>query len=122
MKGYAFLPAVTGVEEQTGNWDAPGQSRTIRLADGSTVFEQIDEVDRPRRFAYRIGRFTSPLRLLSPGASGEFLFESRGAARTEVRWTYSYEATSVLAAPLVAFVIRVFWRRCMERVLAAIPS
>ena len=37
--GYGPLPAVTGIQNQMGAWDAAGQTRTVFLSDGSSSQE-----------------------------------------------------------------------------------
>lgn len=51
------------------------------------------------------------------GARGSFDFSANRDATT-VEWTYVYLPRSPLYAPIVAFVIGVFWRRYMVRALA----
>ncbi len=47
MRGYAFLPAVVAVDGQDGPWNARGQTRTLRLADGNTLREELTEHRKP---------------------------------------------------------------------------
>jgi hypothetical protein len=117
MRGYAFLPAVVAVEGQDGPWDARGQTRTLRLADGNTLREELTDCRRPNGVRYTIDGITGPLGVLVHGARGSFDFMAHGDATT-VEWTYVYLPRSPLSAPLVAFVIGVFWRRYMARALA----
>jgi len=39
--GYGPLPAVNGVQNQTGGWNKAGQTRTVTLSDGSTSRELL---------------------------------------------------------------------------------
>jgi hypothetical protein len=66
---------------------------------------------------YEIEGITGPLRALVHGSRGYFDFIANDDATT-VEWTYVYLPRSPLSAPLVAFVIGVFWRRYMARALA----
>ncbi len=75
LRGYGPLPAVAAVEAQTGGWDAPGQTRTIRLSDGSRMREALTVVERPRHFAFVIDELTGPFRLLVRGMRGAWWFE-----------------------------------------------
>jgi hypothetical protein len=117
MRGYAFLPAVVAVDDQDGSWNARGQTRRLRLADGNTLREELTEYRRPDGVRYVIDGITGPLGALVHGARGSFDFTSHGDATT-VEWTYVYLPRSPLCAPFVAFVIGVFWRRYMVRALA----
>jgi hypothetical protein len=123
MTGYGPLPAVTAVEEQVGGWDAAGQTRVIRLADGSSMHEALTRVERPSHFAYQIGELTSPLRHLTSGMRGAWWFDEARESRpeapvTHVRWRYVYEMRSSLTRPLGALIIGQPWRRYMKRALA----
>ena len=69
MPGYGPLPAVARVENQTGKWDAVGQTRTIRLADGTTARETLTSYDAPYYFAYTVSDVTGALRFF--GARGQ---------------------------------------------------
>ena len=123
MTGYGPLPAVTAVEDQVGCWDAAGQTRVIRLADGSSMHEALTRVERPSHFAYQIGELTSPLRYLTSGMRGAWWFSEAPESRsdeplTHVRWRYVYEMRSALTRPLGALIIGQPWRRYMKRALA----
>ncbi len=71
FKGYGFLPGVAGAQNQTGAWDAAGQTRTVLFSDGSPAYEELKQYDRGRHFAYTVGSVTGPLRFLVSGAAGE---------------------------------------------------
>jgi hypothetical protein len=82
-----LIPAVVGTREQTGDWDAAGQTRKIDLADGSHTAEIIDSVERPNLFTYTVGPFSGPLGRFVDRAEGEFKFTEMNGG-THVRWTY----------------------------------
>jgi GNAT superfamily N-acetyltransferase len=117
MLGFGPMPAVSAVEDQIGGWDAPGQSRTIRLADDSTMRETLTRVEPPGHFAYRIDELTSPLRHLTPRFRGAWWFVRVGPERTLARWRYEFEPRSALARPLTALVVKGLWRPYMARAL-----
>jgi hypothetical protein len=117
MRGYAFLPAVVAVDGQDGPWNARGQTRTLRLADGNTLREELTEYRKPDAVRYAIDGITGPLGALVHGARGSFDFIAHDDATT-VEWTYVYLPRSPLYAPFVGIVIGVFWRRYMVRALA----
>ncbi|MDP3937755.1 MAG: SRPBCC family protein [Deltaproteobacteria bacterium] len=127
LRGYGPLPAVASVEDQTGAWDAPGQTRTIRLSDGSGMREALTLVERPRHFAYVIDELTGPFRFLVRGMRGAWWFEpvpdgasgsTAAAQQTRARWRYAFEPRSRFTRPLAAFIVKVLWRRNMQRALA----
>lgn len=114
---YGPLPAVTGVRDQTGDWDRAGVTRTVELADGSTAAEELTTVDRPDYFAYRI-TFDSTLGRLVHCARGEWWFESEGET-TRLRWRYTFEPKR-FTRPVVALAIAPLWRRYAERGIARV--
>jgi len=112
---FGPLPAVVGVKNQTGAWDAPGQSRTLELSDGSTVVERLTDVTSPRRFAYRLSDFTGTFGSLVAFAEAEWDFDA-AVEGTRIRWTYSYHAQPKRGW-VVRIIVRVFWARYMKKVL-----
>jgi hypothetical protein len=116
FRGYGPLPAVVGTTDQTGAWDAAGQSRTILLSDGSRAREELTNYSRPRHFSYIVSGFRGTLRFLTIRARGEWHFEEQSGG-TSVRWVYTFEARSVFAFPLLFAVIRPLWQAYMRKVL-----
>jgi hypothetical protein len=122
FRGMAPLPAVSGVEDQIGRWDAVGQTRTVRLADGSSLREELTAFDSPTHFAYTIDDLTGPLRHLVRGMKGAWWFEEEpgndGSPTTAIRWRYAFLPRSAMARPFAWVIVRLFWRRYMARALA----
>ena len=123
-KGSGPIPAVAGTSDQTGPWDVVGSARRVRLADGTSVREEIlvsDPCDgaAPRegraRFAYRVDGFTGPLSALTTAAFGEWTFVEAAPDRTEITWRYTFVPRSRLAAPLLVLIITIFWRAYMRQ-------
>ncbi len=110
-----LVPAITSVTDQTGDWDEAGQSRTIHLADGSSVSERIDAVDRPHTFNYTVGPFSGPIGKLVEHASGEFVFEELGGG-TSVRWSYDWKPKP--GARVIVLLLARLWNAYAKRVLA----
>ncbi len=116
--GYGPLPAVVGTRDQTGGWDAAGQTRTVLLAGGSSAHEQITGYTHPSHFSYTVSNFTGILQPLVASAHGEWWFEpGPSAAGTHVKWTYTFTARSPLSAPLVWFIATVLWKGYMDKAL-----
>jgi len=116
--GFGPLPAVTGVSNQVGGWDAVGQTRTVKLADGSLAQEELTAYEEPRYFSYTVSGFTGVLRFLTTSAHGEWWFEPVSAAKTHVRWRYAFRPRNVVVMPLVWFVAHALWRGYMQKSLA----
>lgn len=116
--GYGPLPAVLGPRNQTGGWDATGQTRTVLLSDGSSAQEELIDYRYPRYFAYPVKGFTGFLRLITKEAHGEWWFE-RGPekASTAIRWRYEFVSRSRLAEPLLCFITQRLWRGYMRKAL-----
>ncbi len=115
--GYGPLPAVVGTRDQTGGWDAAGQTRTVLLAGGSSAHEQLTEYTYPQSFSYTVSNFTGILRPLVASAHGEWWFEPGMPTGTHVKWTYTFTARSSFSAPLVWFLATVLWKGYMDKAL-----
>jgi hypothetical protein len=115
--GYGPLPAVTGTRDQTGEWNATGQTRSVQLSDGSSAQEQITQYVHPSNFSYTVSGFTGMLRFLTTSAYGEWWFRSDASDRTNIKWRYSFNARSVFAVPVLLIIVKVLWRGYMRKAL-----
>jgi hypothetical protein len=109
------LPGIVKVEDQTGAWDAVGQSRKLTLSDGGTVVERIKVVDAPRRFAYQLTDFTGFFGTLVAFADAEWDFDA-SVEGTRIRWTYTFHAQPKRGW-IVRLIVRLAWRGYMKKVL-----
>jgi Polyketide cyclase / dehydrase and lipid transport len=116
--GYGPLPAVTGTTNQTGGWDAAGQTRVVLFSDGNSARETLTHYRHPTYFAYTVSSFTGPLRHLTTEAHGQWWF-SDGVlpGSTHVRWSYSFVARSLFTAPFLWLVTQLLWRGYMRKAL-----
>jgi hypothetical protein len=112
---FGILPAVRAVRGQTGDWDAPGRTRTLELSDGGTVVERLTTVESPRFFAYTLTEFTGLFGRLVESARSEWRFEPSGA-HTAIDWRYAFTARRG-RGPIVAAIVRLAWGPYMRRVL-----
>jgi hypothetical protein len=113
------LPGVVEVRDQTGAWDAVGQTRTLVLTDGGTVKETLTAVTPPR-FAYDLSTFTGFFgRLVASGRSEWRIAPDREGSSIE--WTYTFTAKPGWGL-LVATILRLAWAPYMRRVLPAIAE
>lgn len=99
------IPPVKEVREQTGAWDAAGQTRTVRLAGGASMREELTSVDPPRSFGYRLTEITGPMALLASHVAGEWIF-TPVADGAEVTWRWNIHSRS----PLTSWLLPVFGR------------
>ena len=97
---YAALPPIREVRSQEGEWNAVGQTRTIVLADRSTMRETLTSIDRPRSFGYRIDQLHGPLRPLAASIDGRWSFEESGTG-VRVTWAWSVRPSSAATALLM---------------------
>jgi len=113
------LPAVVEVRDQTGGWDAAGQTRTLVLSDGGTLRETLRVVTEPL-FAYDLSDFTGVFGLLVAGARSEWRVTADGAG-SSIAWTYAFNAKPGRGLA-VAAIVRLAWAGYMRKVLPAIAA
>jgi hypothetical protein len=90
FKGWGPFPGVRGADNQTGAWDAVGQTRNPDLTDDSTAFEVLTELTPGHSFAYETTEFTDVMGKLTEGVRGEWTFTPDGDG-TVIRWTYEFK-------------------------------
>lgn len=115
-----LLPAVLGVKDQSGPWDAVGRTRTLLLSDGGHVIETITDADSPTYFAYELSDFQKLFGMLVSGARAEWRFD-RDAAGTVIRWKYTFFPRPG-AGPIVGLIVSALWSRYMAKVLPPIAE
>lgn len=116
--GFGPLPAVTGVTDQAGGWDAVGQTRSVTLSDGSSAKEEITGYENPHYFSYTVSGLTGVFRFITTSANGEWWFEPVSEVETHIKWRYAYNSRSVVAIPLLWFIVNVLWRGYMKSALS----
>lgn len=117
---YGVFPPVKEVRDQMGGWDAAGQTRTVLLAGGASMREQLTSVDPPRSFGYRLTTMTGPLALLVDHVVGEWIF-TPVAGGAEITWRWDIHPKSPLAARVLPLFARL-WIRYARRVLADLSA
>ncbi len=113
------LPGVAEVRDQTGAWDAVGQTRTLVLTDGGTVKETLTLVSTPR-FAYDLSAFTGFFSALVVVGRSEWRVEPHGEG-SSIEWTYTFTAKPGRGF-VVAAIVRLAWAPYMRKVLPAIAA
>jgi len=113
------LPAVVEVRDQTGGWDAGGQTRTLVLSDGGTLVETLRTAKAPL-FAYDLERFTGLFGLLVAKAHSEWTVTDKGG-RSTIVWSYSFTSRPGRGL-VIAAIVRFAWAPYMRRVLPAIAA
>jgi hypothetical protein len=115
---FGPLPAVLDVHNQTGPWDAVGQTRQLMLSDGGSVIEHLVHVDKPESFIYELSDFQKLFGKLVAGARAEWEYSSEGTG-TRIRWKYTFMPYPQGRIP-VALIVKLFWAPYMKRVLPGI--
>ena len=113
------LPAVVEVRDQTGGWDAAGQTRTVVMSDGGTFTETLRVVTEPV-FAYDLTEFTGFFGLLVARARSEWRVAADGEGTT-ISWTYAFTSKPG-GGLLVAAIVRLAWAGYMRTVLPPIAA
>ena len=85
------------MRDQTGRWDAAGQTRTVLLAGGGSLQEELTSVDPPRSFGYRLTGVSGPMALLGRPVDGRMGLRPGGGG-TEVTWRWTIYRKSPLTA------------------------
>ena len=99
-KWYGPIPPIKAVRNQSGDWDAVGQSRTEVLVGGGSMREQLTTYDPPHSFGYTLSDVKGPLSPLVGRVDGEWIFETI-ASGTNVTWRWTIHPRSGLTAPLL---------------------
>lgn len=105
---YGPIPPIKEVRDQTGEWDAVGQSRTVLLAGGGSMREELTRFDPPHSFGYTLSDITGPLSPLVSAIDGEWVFDPAGTG-TNVTWRWSIYPKSGLTRPALPVFGRI-WR------------
>ncbi|SEA92795.1 Polyketide cyclase / dehydrase and lipid transport [Mycobacterium sp. 283mftsu] len=101
---YGPIPPIKAVRNQTGIWDAVGQTRTILLTGGGSMAETLTSYDEPHSFGYTLSDINGPLAPLVGGVQGMWLFQDVSGGqnpRTKITWRWTLHPRSSLTAPLL---------------------
>ena len=105
---YGPIPPISQVLNQTGDWNAVGQSRTVMLTGGGSMREELTHVDPPNAFGYILSEVKGPLSPLVNTIDGEWLF-TPAPTGTTVTWRWTIHPRSRFAAPALP-VFGWLWR------------
>ena len=113
---YGPIPPISSVVNQTGDWDAVGQTRTVKLTGGGSMVEELTHIDPPKAFGYVLSEIKGPLSPLVKKVDGEWLFDEAGSGSTVTwRWTiHPRSRLSALALPVFARLWRGYARQSLE--------
>lgn len=97
---YGPIPPIKDVLEQTGDWDAAGQTRLITMVGGGSLREELTSVDPPRSFGYRLSDIKGPMAALIGSVDGKWSFAPAGTG-TGVTWQWTIYPKSAVATLLL---------------------
>ncbi|BBX95324.1 SRPBCC family protein [Mycobacterium lacus] len=117
---YGPIPPIKEVRDQTGAWDAAGQTRVVMMVGGGSVREELTSVDPPRSFGYTLSGITGPLAPLVSSVDGRWSFAPAGTGTT-VTWQWRIHARSAAAAPVLPLFARM-WKGYARRVLEELSA
>jgi hypothetical protein len=115
---YGPLPAVSSVRDQDGVWGTVGQTRTIVLAGGGTMCEELTHVEPPDAFGYRITGITGSMKPLVASVDGRWTFTPAGTG-VRVTWAWTLHPASAVAGfamPVFGRLWRGYARQALEQV------
>src|ERR1700712_3774746 len=98
-----LLPAVVEVRNQTGKWDAPGQTRQLMLSDGGWVVEHTTNVEPYGFFAYNLTDFQKIFGKLVWMARAEWTFTEVDGG-TNIHWSYTFFPKNAGSKPVLAII------------------
>lgn len=117
---YGPIPPIAATRDQTGGWNAAGDTRTVALTGGGTMHEELTNVDPPRSFEYTLSRITGLLSPMVQHIDGQFRFEPVGTG-TRVTWRWVLHPRSALAAPVLPVFGRL-WRGYARQALEVLSE
>lgn len=117
---FRVIPATVRVEGQTGAWDAVGQTRILRLSDGSSVRETTTDVERPGFFAYELTEFTKVFGPIIHHARAEWRFEAIEGG-TVISWTYTFFGKPGRGW-IVSLIVNLIWAAYMRQVMPGLVA
>ena len=112
---FGPIPPISGTT-QDGEWATSGQVRTVQLADGGSLREELITVEPPSRFTYRLSEVTGPMRPLASHIDGSWTFVPAGTG-TRVTWGWTVHPRSELVGRVVLPVFARLWTGYARRAL-----
>ncbi|BBX72359.1 SRPBCC family protein [Mycobacterium shinjukuense] len=117
---YGPIPPIKEVRDQTGDWDAAGQTRVIAMVGGGSVRETLTDVDPPRSFGYTLSDIKGPLAPLVASVEGRWSFAPAGTGTT-VTWQWTIHPKSAIVAPVLPLFGRM-WKGYARGVLEKLSA
>lgn len=112
--GGGIVPGIAEVRFDHGGFRKVGSKARVRNTDGSTHREEIRRVDRPRGYAVRIDRLSSPFRFLVRHVDEVWTLSPNGTG-TSIDRAFVFTLRSALSLPVAAPLGHVLFRHAMRR-------
>lgn len=120
MGARGLIPGVVSVTLIDATVVTKGVRRRVALSDNSYVIEEVLDMTRPSRQAYRWdSKLKFPLSLLVAGAEAEWLYTPTPSGGTRIEWNYDFTLTTPLVYPLATIMVSQF-RAWMAHSLATV--
>lgn len=107
------IPPITDVTDQSGDWDAVGQTRTIHTADLGRMRETLTLAEQAR-FGYTLDQLHGPMKALIGRVDGMWSFTPETGG---VRLTWTWDAHPTKLGHLMKPAFGAMWRRYADRAL-----
>ncbi len=117
---YGPIPPIKAVRDQTGEWDAAGQTRTVVMVGGGSMREELTSVDPPRSFGYALSNIKGPLAPLVGSVEGKWSFTPTGTGTT-VTWQWILHPKLGVTAPALPVLGRI-WKGYARRSLETLSQ
>ncbi|TXH34279.1 MAG: hypothetical protein E6Q92_13135 [Burkholderiaceae bacterium] len=113
-----LLPGVAALEDIRGTWGHPSSSRRLRLTDGGSLLEHLQQAG-PGLLSYRADDFDSwLLKRLAHQSQGEFRWERTGERTLRCTWTYGFQPRGALSRLLLKVLLPLLWKPYMDGALS----
>jgi Polyketide cyclase / dehydrase and lipid transport len=117
---YGPIPPIKAVRDQTGEWDAAGQTRTVVMVGGGSMREELTSVEPPRSFGYVLSNIKGPMAPLVGSIEGKWSFTPTGTGTT-VTWQWILHPRSGATAPALPVLGRI-WKGYARRALETLSD
>jgi len=122
FKGYGVIPAILSAEIVGGGEMRSGVIRRVTNSDNSVIDEEIIKLTRPTKQTYKIvSGFKPPFSYLVRYGGGDWTLTPSNDS-TIVTWKFYFELTSVLAYPMMAFIMSAQFQKAQQSCLAEIKK